>query len=204
MPDFLFLSFSFFVSFQLSQLSIRLFLSEEVSGYSYCRCWLLINRVPSYQPTHDWLFSTKQDKKKKWRTGRAGVVGVGGHPGKPWDNLNREWANLQDICVCVCVWAWSCFRFHCKDKARETLTLPTPLNTPPTPAECLNAVYPHHASTPAGIKVALCQTLPSYKDTGCLSKGTVRLDMMSSTRIWHDIVLLQRKTVYIRFILKTA
>lgn len=49
-------------------------LSEGVSGYSYCRRWLLINRVPGYQPTHDWLFSTKhgEKKKKKRREGWGG------------------------------------------------------------------------------------------------------------------------------------
>lgn len=58
----IFLPFTFSISFRPN---FPLGLSEEVSGYSYCWCWLLINRVPSYQPMHDWPFSTKQGGNKE-------------------------------------------------------------------------------------------------------------------------------------------
>lgn len=71
--------------------------SEGVSGYTYCWRWLLINSVPSYQPTHDWLLSTKRGEKNRQR----GVWGF------PWETvrlaliLKRDFRKILKTCMCV-------------------------------------------------------------------------------------------------------
>lgn len=119
--------------------------AKGVSGYTYCRRWLLINRVPSYQPTHDWPLSTKRGEKKNGR--RSLRVALGNHEACV-DFKKRFQANPQDIvslCVCVGACVFKCVDLNVyrvvfcgrRDKAWETLTLMTPLNASPTPAECL-------------------------------------------------------------------
>lgn len=94
--------FVFFVSFQL-YFSCYVLFSEGVSGYSYCRRWLLINRVPGYQPTHDWLFSTKHGEKKKRREGWGVRVAPGNH--EACVDLKRDSGKSSGhLCVRWSVW----------------------------------------------------------------------------------------------------
>lgn len=183
-PDFLFLflSLSFSVSFLLSTF-LRLFLSEEVSGYSYCWCWLLINRVPSYQPTRDWLFSTKQGG---GGAGWCGGVALGNH--ETCVNLNRDLGkSSRRLCVCVqvcgCVPAMELFSWSLWGQSSGD-TDPPDNPEYPTDTCWMPAEYPHPARTPAGIKVALCQTPPPHKDMSCQSKG---IEMISSFNWKHCI-----------------
>lgn len=185
-PDFLFPRLS--PSHSSSLLSSRLFLSEEVSGYSYCWCWLLINRVPSYQPTHDWLLSTKEGEKKEGKRGGrwwCSEVALGNH--ETCVNLNRDLGKSSRR-LCVCAQVCGCMRalglFFAVallgQSSGDTDPSDTPLNTPPTPAECpLNT--PIQLAPLLALNRRSARTPPPHKDMGSTGRETVGLEMISSS-----------------------
>lgn len=63
--------------------------------------------MPSYQPTHDWLLSTKRGEKKG---GGGGLRVSMGNQEACVDFKKRFQENPPDVCVCVQVCGYGCIQ----------------------------------------------------------------------------------------------